>query len=482
MGSRWIPRITRPGTGGGSGPTGTDHFAPAYIVGNVTQGDPAVAQVAPFRYIPDPGDGTGIEQALSEAALTGGVVYVRRGAYFLTEAISPLTVPSGVIMRGEGWGANVGIGTIIAAPTVGTQRAISMQEDSTMEDLLVVSLETTGAITDTGIGVVEAKGRATLNRVGIRNLADAVRAKPQRACLWAQDHPKANQCFFEGYDTGIVGASASIGIVIGSDPDEAPSGWFFSNNDNSLVDCTVIANIGVLYQDISGGSIVGGRYETIGSMPAGEDSAAVIVRQKSEIEIGSAGIRMPKIANATLVVSLDVFVEADGVLIDSDPSGEAAEPQPLKSFQMTNTSIEVLGGVNGVRIVSRASFSDRGQLSDIALSNVHIDGSPQAAVRVVAEASERVGVVRHVKITNLTMSWENAPLFGIALEPADDSATIDDVGIVNCNLSGHDVGSTAISIGDGVTRTTIVGNALYGSGTPIADSGSLTEASSNQMT
>ena len=97
-------------------------------------------------------------------------------------------------------------------------------------------------------------------------------------------------------------------------------------------------------------------------------------------------------------------------------------------------------------------------------------------------SSERNGVVRHVKITNLTMSWENAPLYGIALEPADDSATIDDVGIVNCNLSGHDVGSTAISIGDGVTRTTIVGNALYGSGTPIADSGSLTEASSNQMT
>jgi len=224
-----------------------------------------------------------------------------------------------------------------------------------------------------------------------------------------------------------------------------------------------------------------GRYETRGDMPEGEDSAGIIVRQKSEIEIGSGGIRMPKITNATIVVALSTFVESDGVLIDSDPSGSAAEPQPLKSFQMSNTSIEVLGGVNGVRIVSRASFSARGQLSDLALVNVHVDGNFSAALRAVAEASELVGSIEHVKITNLTMSWEGGPMYGIALEPAD-SATINDVGIMNCKLAGHGPGSTAIFIGDGVTRTTIVGNSLYGSGTPIDDSGSLTEASSNQMT
>lgn len=45
-----------------------DHFAPRFLVGNALSGAPATSQTGYFRYIPDPGDGTGIAQALAEMA------------------------------------------------------------------------------------------------------------------------------------------------------------------------------------------------------------------------------------------------------------------------------------------------------------------------------------------------------------------------------------------------------------------------------
>lgn len=51
--------------------TAADHFAPRFLVGNVLSGAPATSQAGYFRYIPDPGDGTGIAQALTEMAALG---------------------------------------------------------------------------------------------------------------------------------------------------------------------------------------------------------------------------------------------------------------------------------------------------------------------------------------------------------------------------------------------------------------------------
>ena len=40
---------------GGAAPLpGGDHWAPKYLIGNVTAGDPAVPQAGAFRYIPEP--------------------------------------------------------------------------------------------------------------------------------------------------------------------------------------------------------------------------------------------------------------------------------------------------------------------------------------------------------------------------------------------------------------------------------------------
>lgn len=103
MGARYLPRIDQQG-GGGSPPVEvTDHFAPTIIVGNELSGDPAAAQAAPFEYIADPGDGTGIAAALAAAAgLPGSWVHIRRGTYALAAGALPLTIPDFTRVTGDG--------------------------------------------------------------------------------------------------------------------------------------------------------------------------------------------------------------------------------------------------------------------------------------------------------------------------------------------------------------------------------------------
>ena len=86
---------------GSGGSSGSDHFAPKYVVGNVPAGDPAVGSGPPFRYIPDPGDGSGIALALAEAGLAGGGdVHIRQGDYRLTGG--QLDVPARTLVSGAG--------------------------------------------------------------------------------------------------------------------------------------------------------------------------------------------------------------------------------------------------------------------------------------------------------------------------------------------------------------------------------------------
>jgi hypothetical protein len=100
-----MPRITAGGAGGGPPPPGgDDHFCPKVIVGNVPAGDPAAAQAAPFQYIGDPGDGTGIAAALSALPAGGGDVCVRPGAYTLSAAVLPLVIPTNSTLFGAGGG------------------------------------------------------------------------------------------------------------------------------------------------------------------------------------------------------------------------------------------------------------------------------------------------------------------------------------------------------------------------------------------
>lgn len=130
--------------GGGGAPV-TDHFAPRYLVGNIPAGDPAAAQGAPFSYIPDPGDGTGIAAALAAAAVVPGDVWIRPGVYDLANT---LVVPAGVRVQGAG------VSTIIRGGVL-TQVAIDAGSNSQLRDLRV---EVTGFPVALGASAVICRG------------------------------------------------------------------------------------------------------------------------------------------------------------------------------------------------------------------------------------------------------------------------------------------------------------------------------------
>jgi hypothetical protein len=110
---------------------GGDHWAPRFLVGNVLAGDPATPQTGPFRYIPDPGDGSGIALALAEASVlaTQGDVWIRPGTYTRPVGSTPLTIPPGVLVRGSG------ATTLIVAAASGDQGVFVLGAGSQLRDV-----------------------------------------------------------------------------------------------------------------------------------------------------------------------------------------------------------------------------------------------------------------------------------------------------------------------------------------------------------
>lgn len=170
--SFWL--CTSPGTSGVGDavwvqiPTGagaTDHFGPRWVVGNELAGDPNVAQLGAFRYVPDPGDGTGIATALTEATAAGrGDILVRSGVYTLPSGTATYQIPPNVTLRGAGWE------TIIVGAD--DQRAVfRVEQGGTLADLKITMPAPTEA--PTGDLVVELAGSSTGNATAQNVYVDA---------------------------------------------------------------------------------------------------------------------------------------------------------------------------------------------------------------------------------------------------------------------------------------------------------------------
>lgn len=139
---------------------GGDHFAPRYLIGNIPAGDPAVAQAGAFRYIPDPGDGTGVQTALAEAAVTLGDLWIRPGSW--TWTVGPLSIPAGVRVYCAGKGA-----TTFNAPAAGDQGMFILGSQSELHDCTV--LVPVGADAGISLAPVIVRGRDTLlRRIGVQ--------------------------------------------------------------------------------------------------------------------------------------------------------------------------------------------------------------------------------------------------------------------------------------------------------------------------
>jgi hypothetical protein len=111
-----------------------DRFAPKYLVGNIANGDsPTAYSLNGFQYIPDPGDGTGIQTALGAAAAVHGDVWIRPGTYDLSlnpgAVVCPMVVPPGVLVQGAGGGETASGG---GATTIKSQAGPFSQEIFTL--------------------------------------------------------------------------------------------------------------------------------------------------------------------------------------------------------------------------------------------------------------------------------------------------------------------------------------------------------------
>ena len=165
--SRWPVRISQ--TGSGPTPPGDslDRFAPKYLVGNTSAGDPdtpsTAGLAAGFNYFPDTGNGAGIAAALSAAAATGGDVWIRPGTYnfgLVGSPLTPLTIAGGVRVQGAG---NT---TILHARPTGDQGVFVMAaggpgaDESAFSSLRDLAIIVPGATEDPGgssLGVVLVK-------------------------------------------------------------------------------------------------------------------------------------------------------------------------------------------------------------------------------------------------------------------------------------------------------------------------------------
>lgn len=116
--------------GGGNTQPTIDRFAPRYLVGNVPAGDSNVPETGNFRYIPDPGDGSGLAQALLEAAINPGDIWVRPGNY---GPVGPLNVPDNVVVKGAGIGL-----TIINGHTDTDQGVFILGENCSLQDMRII--------------------------------------------------------------------------------------------------------------------------------------------------------------------------------------------------------------------------------------------------------------------------------------------------------------------------------------------------------
>lgn len=141
---------------GSGGSSGSDHFAPKYVVGNVLAGDPAVGSGPPFRYIPDPGDGSGIALALTQPNGPGDI-WIRPGTYTLAAALP--AVPAGVLVRGSGRDT-----TIIVGLSAGDQGVFALSAGSGLHDMTVQSPAPTGA-TAGSIAMISCTDSVSLERL-----------------------------------------------------------------------------------------------------------------------------------------------------------------------------------------------------------------------------------------------------------------------------------------------------------------------------
>ena len=170
-----------PDTGGGGGPTGPDRFARRYLVG-IGASYPAAPQAGPFRYVQDPGDGTGLQAVLAEAALAPGDIWIAPGVLDFNAGpiAGRLTVPPNVTVYGAGRGV-----TTVQGLTAGfvDQGVFVLQAGASLCDMSIVGGSAAPALGPSA-ALVELAGDGTrLARVDLDATTSGDGAPVLRGCV-----------------------------------------------------------------------------------------------------------------------------------------------------------------------------------------------------------------------------------------------------------------------------------------------------------
>jgi hypothetical protein len=213
---------------GGAAPLpGGDHWAPKYLIGNVAAGDPAVPQAGAFRYIPDPGDGSGIALALAEIAglpvppPIPGDVWIRPGTYTRPAGSTPLAIPAGTLVRGAG-----PFTTIVGAPS-GDQGVFTLAPGASLRDLNVTVPASAGAGGASLAAISLASGVAgtaslrdvnvTISTTALAALREAVRVAGPSTFTGLLERVTVTMLTATGTGSPTVGFRLFSGILVGED-------------------------------------------------------------------------------------------------------------------------------------------------------------------------------------------------------------------------------------------------------------------------
>lgn len=278
--------------GGAAGaPVGGDHFGPTIVVGNTLAGDPAAANAAPFQYIGDPGDGSGIVTAFAAAAAAGQHwVHIRRGTYTLTAAITVPLAIDGFRVTGDGCSTLIVVRTddrrLFTLTTVGgvTGRPPELAN-------LGISLPT-AAVGATGIDLIDASTaiRASIENVEILSVAGPI------------DDP--NESLTTLFRVGLLNRISNI------------RGVNINGNSGAVVLCRIVSLFTSVRDSFFGGSDIGVRVEAgagFGSILACTFNGAAIVG--TGIEVAADGV----VVSANMLTSL-----TDGVVVLSGGGAQVA--------------------------------------------------------------------------------------------------------------------------------------------------------------
>lgn len=496
--ARFIPSPA----GGGIPPGSVDHFAPRYIVGNVPAGDTAPVQPAPFQYIPDSGDGAGIATALAAAAISGGDIWIRRGTYdFAAGAVAtPLTIPAGVRVRGEGGGGEGGLGalTIIGAPAGNaalTQDCFVLGANASLEDLaIIVPAGAGGGLA--GVGIVQTPsdgGRVAgvsiiMSGSSQRNTSQAISSGTAAAPGTGTVIERCNITLPTALYSGGSAFPFYTGVLQGYLGIDSTGG--------TSLDGPTVREVRVLNGEIAVlfASVQGGRISDITHMNALCGPASVSVAWFM-FKTALSTVRGPMIRGVRFLygTSTDgVGRQAKGVVVENQSDTQSI----VREYSISDIVGEFTTGAGlvspRIAVAVRSGSGGGGGLGSLTrgvITNVSSIGQGTGVQIECATANNTVnatGALTDLTITNVvapaSIAYGAFIVAGLYLLVTTSTADgkISTVGIVNCDFRSAPAAGFGISVGAHVQNTIVVGNNLVPvAGTALADAGVGTQITAN---